>query len=191
LKQTTLARSNSKQHPTSINQLPAIIMSCPACFRGAAHNHAEPKGTMETIHGMRTYVAGGSDPARSKSAIIYLPDAFSLKLVNNKLLADEYAAGTGCKVYIPDVVVSLYSLLLFTHSIAFRQYQRYPRSCDAAYCLHLLVISIQTTTKKTGKEERRTPKPDTATWHHPSPHHPHLCLCSPTHVFDHWLTQHH
>ncbi|KAJ9501589.1 hypothetical protein H2202_002550 [Exophiala xenobiotica] len=81
-------------------------MSCPACFRGAAHDHAEPKGTMETIHGMRTYVAGGSDPARSKSAIIYLPDAFSLKLVNNKLLADEYAAGTGCKVYIPDVVMN-------------------------------------------------------------------------------------
>ncbi len=91
-------------------------MSCPDCFRGAAHNHAEPKGTIETIHGIRTYVAGGSDPARSKSAIIYLPDGFSLKLVNNKLLADEYAAGTGCKVYIPDVVVSLSSL---HHSIAF------------------------------------------------------------------------
>lgn len=79
-------------------------MSCPDCFRGAEHNHTQPKGTIETIHGIRTYVAGGSDPFRSKSAIIYLPDAFSLKLVNNKLLADEYASATGCKVYIPDVV---------------------------------------------------------------------------------------
>ncbi|KIW13992.1 hypothetical protein PV08_06773 [Exophiala spinifera] len=79
-------------------------MSCPACFSGSVHDHAEPKGTIETIHGIRTYVAGGSDPSKSKSTIIYLPDIFSLKLVNNKILADEYAAGTGCKVYLPDVV---------------------------------------------------------------------------------------
>ncbi|KAK4937008.1 hypothetical protein LTR10_022257 [Elasticomyces elasticus] len=79
-------------------------MSCPDCFRGAQHNHTEPKGTIETIHGIKTYVAGGSDPSRSKSTIIYLPDAFSLKLVNNKVLADEYATQTGCKVYIPDVI---------------------------------------------------------------------------------------
>jgi dienelactone hydrolase len=79
-------------------------MSCPDCFRGDVHAHAEPTGTIETVHGVRTYVAGGSDPARSRSAIIYLPDAFSLKLVNNKLLADRYAAATGCRVLIPDVV---------------------------------------------------------------------------------------
>ncbi|KAI1612701.1 hypothetical protein EDD37DRAFT_317694 [Exophiala viscosa] len=79
-------------------------MSCPDCFRGAEHSHTQPKGTIETIHGIRTYIAGGSDPSRSKSAIIYLPDAFSLKLVNNKLLADEYATQTGCTVYIPDVI---------------------------------------------------------------------------------------
>ncbi|KIW93102.1 uncharacterized protein Z519_05707 [Cladophialophora bantiana CBS 173.52] len=79
-------------------------MSCPDCFRGAIHTHSEPTGKIETLHGINTYVAGGSDPARSKSAIIYLPDAFSLKLVNNKILADKYASVTGCKVLIPDVV---------------------------------------------------------------------------------------
>ncbi len=79
-------------------------MSCPDCFRGSVHTHAEPTGMVETVHGVRTYVAGGSDPGRSKSAIVYLPDAFSLKLVNNKLLADAYAVATGCKVLIPDVV---------------------------------------------------------------------------------------
>jgi len=79
-------------------------MSCPDCFRGSVHTHSEPTGTMETIHGLPTYVAGGSDSTRSKSAIVYLPDAFSLKLVNNKLLADQYAASTGCRVYIPDIV---------------------------------------------------------------------------------------
>lgn len=79
-------------------------MSCPDCFRGSEHTHSEPTGTIETIHGLRSYVAGGSDPSRSKSAILYLPDAFGLKLVNNKLLADQYASATGCRVYIPDVL---------------------------------------------------------------------------------------
>ena len=81
-------------------------MSCPDCFRGAVHHHAEPTGKIETVHGIKTYVAGGSDPSRSKSTIIYLPDAFSLKLVNNKLLADKYASSTGCRVLIPDVVLN-------------------------------------------------------------------------------------
>ena len=75
-------------------------MSCPECFRGAVHTHAEPTGAIETIHGIKTYVAGGSDASRSKSTIIYFPDAFSLKLVNNKLLADKYASATGCKVIV-------------------------------------------------------------------------------------------
>ncbi|EXJ81932.1 hypothetical protein A1O1_07999 [Capronia coronata CBS 617.96] len=79
-------------------------MSCPDCFRGGVHAHSEPTGTIETVHGMRTYIAGGSDSARSKSTILYLPDAFSLKLVNNKILADQYASATGCRVLIPDVV---------------------------------------------------------------------------------------
>lgn len=79
-------------------------MPCPECFRGFVHTYAEPTGKMETIHGIRTYVTGGSDPSRSKSAIIYLTDAFALRLVNNKLLADKYASSTGCRVLIPEVV---------------------------------------------------------------------------------------
>ncbi|KIX05132.1 uncharacterized protein Z518_06004 [Rhinocladiella mackenziei CBS 650.93] len=79
-------------------------MSCPDCFRGSVHAHTEATGTIETVHGIRTYIAGGSDPSRSKSAILYLPDGFSLKLVNNKILADKYASMTGCRVLIPDVV---------------------------------------------------------------------------------------
>lgn len=79
-------------------------MSCPDCFRGSVHTHAEATGVIETIHGLRCYVAGGSDSSRSKSTIIYLPDIFSLKLVNNKILADKYASGTGARVLIPDVV---------------------------------------------------------------------------------------
>ena len=76
-------------------------MSCPDCFKGAIHDHAEPTGRFETLFGVRTYITGD---ANAKSAIIYLPDAFGLKLVNNKLLADRYAAGTGCKVLSPDLL---------------------------------------------------------------------------------------
>lgn len=82
----------------------SLTMPCPECFCGSVHTFAKPTGTMETIHGISTYVAGGSDPSRSKSAIIYLTDAFALRLVNNKLLADKYAASTGCRVLIPEVV---------------------------------------------------------------------------------------
>jgi dienelactone hydrolase len=80
-------------------------MSCPDCFRGSVHTHGEPQGKIDTVHGIRTYIAGGSDSSStSKSAILYMPDAFSLKLVNNLLLADQYASRTGCRVLIPDLV---------------------------------------------------------------------------------------
>lgn len=78
-------------------------MVCPQCFSGAVHDHAEPQGRFEDIHGIKTYVTGDKE-ATSKSAILYLPDFFSLQLVNNKLLADRYAQGTGCKVLFPDIV---------------------------------------------------------------------------------------
>ena len=76
-------------------------MSCPDCFRGSVHDHAEPTGHLETLYGTETYVTGD---VNAKSAILYLPDLFGLKLVNNKILADRYAAGTGCKVLFPDLL---------------------------------------------------------------------------------------
>ncbi|OCT48339.1 hypothetical protein CLCR_04289 [Cladophialophora carrionii] len=79
-------------------------MSCPDCFRGAVHTHATPTGTIETVYGIKTYVAGGSNSTRSPSTIIYFPDAFAMNVPNNKILADKYAAATGCRVLFPDVV---------------------------------------------------------------------------------------
>jgi len=57
---------------------------------------------METIYGLPTYVSSTSDNTTSKSTILFICDAFGLKLVNNKLLADRYAADTGCRVLAPD-----------------------------------------------------------------------------------------
>ena len=76
-------------------------MSCPDCFKGSVHTHADPVGSIAPLHGVSTYITGAPD---AKSTILYLPDAFGLKLVNNKLLADAYAAGTGSRVLIPDLL---------------------------------------------------------------------------------------
>lgn len=76
-------------------------MSCPDCFKGSIHNHGTAKGTEQNLYGLRTYVTG---PPTSKSAILFLTDAFGLELINNKLLADRYAEGTGFKVLVPDII---------------------------------------------------------------------------------------
>ncbi|VUC27687.1 unnamed protein product [Clonostachys rosea] len=79
-------------------------MACPDCFRGFVHDYAEPTGTEIILHGIRTYSAGRREHHTSSSAIIFLTDVFGLNLVNNMLLADYFAAETGCTVLIPDLV---------------------------------------------------------------------------------------
>ncbi|KAK5069142.1 hypothetical protein LTR64_008705 [Lithohypha guttulata] len=77
-------------------------MSCPACFTGSQHTHGEPKGEMTMVHGLECYVTPPlSEILKSDSRIVYMCDAIGLPLVNNKLLADEYAKGTGIRVYAP------------------------------------------------------------------------------------------
>lgn len=78
-------------------------MSCPECFTGHVH-HGTPKGTIEELYGAQTYVTlPPSSNAEPKHTIIFYCDAFGLNLVNNKLLADRYAAETGCRVLAPDL----------------------------------------------------------------------------------------
>lgn len=79
-------------------------MSCPDCFKGGVHDHGTPTGEEETLYGKRCYVASAPSTSTSKSAILFLTDAFGLELVNNKLLADKYAAQTGFKVVVPDII---------------------------------------------------------------------------------------
>src|SRR2546421_732308 len=81
-------------------------MSCPDCVRGGAHDHlGEAKGTIETLHDRKCYVASPtSTTSTSTSVIIYITDAFGLNLINAKLLADRFATETGCKVLMPDVI---------------------------------------------------------------------------------------
>lgn len=79
----------------------ALDALCPGCFTGTIHT-AQPVGHLETIHDVPTYITRGT--ATSNSTIIFLTDLFGLNLVNNKLLADQYAARTGLRVLVPDVL---------------------------------------------------------------------------------------
>lgn len=79
-------------------------MACPDCFRGGVAI-GEPKGTIETLYGVPTYVAKPSqDTSQSPSTIVYFTDAFGLNLVNNKILTDAYASATGMRVLVPDII---------------------------------------------------------------------------------------
>lgn len=74
-------------------------MSCPQCFAGHI-NPGEPKGRIETVFGLQTYIA---DPEKQALGIIVIiPDAFGMQFVNNKILADHYAAMGQYLVYLPD-----------------------------------------------------------------------------------------
>ncbi|KAM5349207.1 hypothetical protein ACJ41O_009030 [Fusarium nematophilum] len=78
-------------------------MSCRDCFKGFARD-GKPTGTEETISGILTYVAKPPTGTTSTSSIIFITDAFGFNLVNSKLLADEYAAQTGYRVLVPDII---------------------------------------------------------------------------------------
>ncbi|KAJ4356033.1 uncharacterized protein N0V89_004060 [Didymosphaeria variabile] len=78
-------------------------MACPDCFRGGVVV-GDPKGSIETLYDVPTYVAKPEGAPSSPSTIVYFTDAFGLDLVNNKVLADAYASATGIRVLVPDII---------------------------------------------------------------------------------------
>lgn len=86
---------------SSSPQAVSDIRACPDCFTGAIHT-AQPLGHLVTIHDVPTYVSRGS--ATSNSTIVFLTDGFGFNLVNNKLLADQYASRTGLRVLVPNLL---------------------------------------------------------------------------------------
>ncbi|KAF2464922.1 alpha/beta-hydrolase [Lindgomyces ingoldianus] len=78
-------------------------MTCRDCFRGGRAT-GDPTGEISAQYGLSTYVAGTPSTTTSASTVIFLTDAFGLKLVNNKLLADAYASATGFRVLVPDII---------------------------------------------------------------------------------------
>lgn len=82
-------------------------MSCPDCFAGRQHD-GTPKGAVIELHGLATYVAEPPQGTVSNGIIVIIPDAFGMEFVNNKVLADTYAAKGGYKVYLPDFMLGMY-----------------------------------------------------------------------------------
>lgn len=91
---------------SAISAISAISASDhqPACadfFTGSVRA-AQPAGHLEILFDVQTYVTRGT--ATSNSTIIFLTDDFGLNLVNNKLLADQYASKTGLRVLVPNLL---------------------------------------------------------------------------------------
>lgn len=87
--------------------MPRDTTDLPACapdFLTGSVRTAQPLGHLEILFDVETYVTRGT--ATSNSTIVFLTDDFGLNLVNNKLLADQYASRTGLRVLVPNLLPS-------------------------------------------------------------------------------------
>ncbi|KAJ3552982.1 hypothetical protein NM688_g3861 [Phlebia brevispora] len=75
---------------------------CDACFSGVRHE-GEPEGVMEKIGGIDCYVATPKGDYPKDKVILFLTDVFGIPLINNRLLADDFARN-GIKTIIPDIL---------------------------------------------------------------------------------------
>jgi dienelactone hydrolase len=74
---------------------------CPDCISGTV-SEGTPAGTINTIHGLPTYVAAPPEGVQPKGLVVIITDAFGYKTVNSQVLADQYAKKGGFLVYLPD-----------------------------------------------------------------------------------------
>lgn len=76
-------------------------MSCAEYYQGHAHE-GTPLGKIIKLHGLDTYISEPRDGREAKGIVVIISDAFGIEFVNSKLLADNYAAKGGYRVYLPD-----------------------------------------------------------------------------------------
>ncbi|KJA16584.1 hypothetical protein HYPSUDRAFT_91198 [Hypholoma sublateritium FD-334 SS-4] len=74
---------------------------CEHCVKGVTWHEGTPQGKWEKIGGVDTYVATPTVEYAKDKAILFLPDALGPQHINNRLLADDFAAN-GFKTYVPD-----------------------------------------------------------------------------------------
>lgn len=75
---------------------------CDDCFKAVPHE-GEPTGTYETIDGFKCYVATPEGDYPKDKVVLFLTDVFGLALVNNRLIADGFAAN-GFRTVAPDIL---------------------------------------------------------------------------------------
>jgi hypothetical protein len=90
-------------------------MACPDCFSGHI-NPGTPTGKLEKYLGFDCYIADPPDGKAPEGIIVFFPDAFGLPFVNNKILADHYAAAGNWKVVFPDLMDGMYARM--NHELA-------------------------------------------------------------------------
>ncbi|KAF8141932.1 alpha/beta-hydrolase [Boletus edulis] len=73
---------------------------CDKCISGVRHE-GTTEGKVETINGVKTYVATPTGSYAKDKAILFLPDVFGIELINAQLLADDFARN-GFQVYAID-----------------------------------------------------------------------------------------
>ncbi|KAH9893553.1 alpha/beta-hydrolase [Cubamyces lactineus] len=76
-------------------------MSCDECFKGVRHE-GQPEGRIEQIGGIECYVATPAGDYDKSKVVLFLTDVFGIPLVNNKLLADDFARN-GFRTVMPDL----------------------------------------------------------------------------------------
>ncbi|VDB90209.1 unnamed protein product [Peniophora sp. CBMAI 1063] len=75
-------------------------MSCEHCIQGV-HHEGTPEGTYTDIAGVKCYVVTPSGEYDKTKVVLYFCDAFGFELVNNRLLADDFARN-GYKTIVTD-----------------------------------------------------------------------------------------
>ncbi|KAL8847835.1 MAG: hypothetical protein Q9221_007137 [Calogaya cf. arnoldii] len=76
-------------------------LPCEDCATGHLHQ-GDPRGRVETIHGLPSYITEPSSGAPPKGLVVMIPDAFGWETPNNRLLCDTYAERAGVLVYLPE-----------------------------------------------------------------------------------------
>ena len=79
----------------------AASMPCRDCSTGTLHE-GTPKGRVEKIHGLPTYIADPPSGTEPKGIVVIIPDAFGWELPNSRVLADSYAEKGNFRVFLPD-----------------------------------------------------------------------------------------
>lgn len=82
----------------------ALPKFCAKCFEGTLRGDVEPAGSVETIHGLPTYVARPAPPAEPVGIVVIAPDAFGWEFRNMRALADAYAQRIPAVVLLPDLM---------------------------------------------------------------------------------------
>ncbi|KAJ7441958.1 dienelactone hydrolase endo-1,3,1,4-beta-D-glucanase [Mycena galericulata] len=73
---------------------------CKDCIKGVTHE-GTPEGKIETIGDIKCYVATPAGDYPKEKVILFLTDVFGITLLNNQLLADDFARN-GFKTILPD-----------------------------------------------------------------------------------------